>query len=196
MLSSGKKGFHARRPTVILALVLLLASSAADAFGQRAIYFVRHAEKEGDDLTTKGKLQAEQLALLLKDSGITSVFTSQFERTKKTAAPLLQQLQAQGVTVRQQTIPLSDGLLHSPEDPELLSDYAKQAAKTIREGGGDEIVLFVGHDVTVPAVIKAFGSRLTIKIEPTEFDRLFLLIPRRSSDPRPPGVIQLLHYAK
>lgn len=174
---------------------MILASSTSDAFGQRAIYLVRHAEKDGDDLTTKGKRQADQLASLLKDSGITAIYTSQFERTKKTAEPLIQSLKARGITVRQESLPLSEDLLKAPEDPTLLAEYGRQAVKTLKETGTQDIVLIVGHDSTVPAIIKALGSTVPVKIEPTEFDRLFLVLPRSETNKPPPGLLQILHYA-
>jgi broad specificity phosphatase PhoE len=189
------KGLTMNRRVAFLGLALVLATSTTRVFGQRAIYLVRHAEKAGDDLTPKGKMQAEQLATLLKDSGITVIYTSQFERTKKTAEPLVQKLKGQGLSVRQEGLPLSDDLLKAPEDPALLAEHGKQAVKTLKESSAADIVLIVGHDVTVPAIIKALGSNVPAKIETTEFDRLFLVVPRGDSDPRPPGLFQLLHYA-
>jgi broad specificity phosphatase PhoE len=183
------------RCVTVLVLAMVYATSTTSVFGQRAIYLVRHAEKDGDDLTPKGKMQAEQLATLLKDSGITVVYTSQFERTKKTAEPLIQKLKGQGFSVRQESLRLSDDLLKAPEDPALLAEHGKQAVKTLKESSATEIVLIVGHDVTVPAIITALGSNVPVKIEATEFDRLFLVIPRGDSDVRPPGFFQILHYS-
>jgi phosphohistidine phosphatase SixA len=179
----------------ISTITFVLALSTTSAFGQRAIYLVRHAEKVGDNLTAHGSIQAEQLASILLDSGITTVYTSQFERTKKTAAPLIQKLTAKGVTVRQEVLPISDDLLNSPDDPSLLAKHGNQAAKKFKQMSADDIILIVGHDVTVPAIINALGSTIPVKIEANEFDRLFLVLPRPSSDTRPPGLFQLPHYA-
>lgn len=183
------------RCVAVVGLAMVLASSTTSVFGQRAIYLVRHAEKAGDDLTPKGKMQADQLASLLKDSGITAIYRSQFERTKKTAEPLIQKLKAQGLSLRQESRPLSDDLLKAPEDPALLAEHGKQAVKKLKESSAEDIVFIVGHDVTVPAIIKALGSTVPVKIETTEFDRLFLVVPRSDSDARPPGLLQILHYA-
>jgi len=68
--------------------------------------------------------------------------------------------------------------------------------KKLKASNTDDIVLIVGHDVTVPAIIKAFGSMVPVMIETTEFDRLFLVVTRSDSDTRPPGLLQILHYAK
>jgi phosphohistidine phosphatase SixA len=189
------RGLTISQRVAFVGLVLVLATSPASVFAQRAIYLVRHADKDGDDLTSKGKVQAQHLAALLKDSGITVIYTSQYKRTKMTAQPLIEKLKGQGMSVRQESLPLSDALLNAPEDPALLADHGKQASRTLRANSAADIVLIVGHDVTVPAIIKAFGSNVPVKIEPTEFDRLFLLVPRGESDARPPGLLQLPHYA-
>jgi phosphohistidine phosphatase SixA len=183
------------RHVTVLGIAMILASSTTDTFGQRAIYLVRHAEKDGDDLTSKGKRQADQLASLLKDSGISAIYTSQFKRTEKTAEPLIQSLKAKGVTVRQESLPLSGELLNAPEDPTLLAEYGRHAVKKLKDTSPQDIILIVGHDVTVPAIIKALGTTVPVKIEPTEFDRLFLVVPRSDTHTLSPGLLQLLHYA-
>jgi len=38
--------------------------------------------------------------------------------------------------------------------------------------------LLVGHTGTVPALLKALGHPVEIKIPETEFDNLFVLIPK------------------
>ena len=56
-----------------------------------------------------------------------------------------------------------------------------------------EIVLIVGHDNTVPAVIKALNYPLPVTIGSTEFDRLFQAIPRKNG--QSPALLQIRHYA-
>jgi hypothetical protein len=48
----------------------------------------------------------------------------------------------------------------------------------------------------VPAVIKAMNGPSDIDIKATEFDHLFLVIPRNPGDSRPPGFFHLAHYAR
>jgi hypothetical protein len=48
--------------------------------------------------------------------------------------------------------------------------------------------LIVGHDRSVPALLKLFGHPVDIKIEPTEYDNLFVLVPKETG---PPTVLRL-----
>ena len=97
----------------------------------RAIYLVRHAEKQGDALTPTGQLQASKLAALLKDAGITTIYTSQFERTKLTALPLKLLIEGHGETIRLEAITIGASLLNAPTDPDLLEDYGNTVIATL-----------------------------------------------------------------
>src|SRR5437667_9313152 len=75
-----------------LALFLLVFVSASIASAQPIVVIVRHAEKAANggndpDLSSAGQARANELARILKDSGITAIFTSEFKRTQETAAP-------------------------------------------------------------------------------------------------------------
>jgi broad specificity phosphatase PhoE len=75
-----------------LALFILLFVSVSIASAQPVVVIVRHAEKPANggndpDLSSAGRARAEALARILKDSGITAIFTSEFKRTQETAAP-------------------------------------------------------------------------------------------------------------
>ena len=47
----------------------------------------------------------------------------------------------------------------------------------------NDVVLFVGHSNTVPALIKALGYPAEIKIPETEYDNLFVLFPKSEGAP-------------
>src|SRR5438046_2036742 len=75
-----------------LALFLLVFVSVSIASAQPVVVIVRHAEKAANggsdpDLSSAGRARADELARILKDSGITAIFTSEFKRTQETAAP-------------------------------------------------------------------------------------------------------------
>ncbi len=153
-----------------LGAVLTTWSSVADA--QRAILLVRHADRLDDSedtpLSKAGEARAQLLARLLKDAGVTAIYTSQFQRTIKTAEPLASSLQIKPVS-----IPAADreGLF-----------------KRIRAENRNDIVLIVGHDRSLPALLKLFGHPVDITIVPTEYDNLFVLVPKDSG---PPTVLRL-----
>jgi broad specificity phosphatase PhoE len=120
------------------------------------IVLVRHAERAetGNDpaLTAAGKGRAALLARMLREAGVTAIFTSTFRRTKETAAPLA-------------------AALHLI--PQVLQDDPAAARHQIQSGG--DRVLVVGHTNTIPAVITAFDGPPDVVIGEAEFDRLFVL---------------------
>lgn len=163
----------------------------ATARAQRAVYVIRHAERQGESLSAAGLARADRLADLLEHAGITTICTTQIERTKQTADPLRKRLEGRGLAVRARELPLPDELLRDPANAALLSAYGESVAAALRAGGPDEIVLVVGHDVMVPAVVRGLGASTDVVIAPDEFDHLFVVIPRAEGDERPAGVLHL-----
>ncbi len=157
-----------------MALVLgtVIAAFSSLAYAQRAVILVRHAERldwsEDSPLSKAGEARAQLLASLLKDAGVTAIYTSQFQRTMKTAEPLSRALKIKSVN-----IPAADRL-------GLFS--------RIQAENRDGIVLIVGHDSSVPAMLKLFGHPEDITISPNEYDNLFVLVPKGTS---PPTVLRL-----
>ena len=152
------------------ALVAILAGAAlltvaAAAPGQEAIYTVRHAERADQSadppLSTEGTGRAYRLRDLLKEAGVTRIFTSELRRTIETAAPLAA---AAHVT------PQIGG------DPESL-------ATRIAASGPGERVLVVGHSNTVPALLRLLGVDAAITIGESDYDDLFIVVPRKESRP-------------
>jgi broad specificity phosphatase PhoE len=158
----------------LLALVLgaALTSFTSAAYAQRAVFLVRHADRLNDSedtpLSKAGEARAQLLARMLKDAGITAIYTSQFQRTIKTAEPLARTLKINPVS-----IPAADreGLF-----------------RRIRADNRDGVVLIVGHDSSVPAMLKLLGHPVDIAIAPNEYDNLFMLVPK---DTGPPTVLRI-----
>src|SRR6266513_6019376 len=76
--------------TLVLLVSIFVAVTLASA--EPVVVVVRHAEKQAStgkdpDLSPAGRARAEALARILKDSGITAIFTSEFKRTQETAGP-------------------------------------------------------------------------------------------------------------
>jgi broad specificity phosphatase PhoE len=159
-------------------------------------YLVRHAEKDGDTLTAKGRAQAEKLASLLKNAGITTIYMTQFERTRLTAAPLTALLEAQGLRIRAFSLDLPASLVDHPDDTDLITSYGRSVVITLRDQSPDEVVLIINHDATLPAILRALRHQPKLTIQAKEFDRLFQIIPRSAGDTRPPGFFELVHYAQ
>jgi broad specificity phosphatase PhoE len=141
-----------------LALFLLVFVSASIASAQPVVVIVRHAEKAADggtdpDLSAAGRARADALARILKDSGITGIFTSEFKRTQETAAPTAT---LAGVA------------------PTVIAakDVAGLVAKLHRLSGN---VLVVGHGGTIPDIVKALGIDTPIQIPEDDYTELLIV---------------------
>jgi broad specificity phosphatase PhoE len=153
--------------TLIAALVLL-ATISCPAYAQRAVIIVRHADRldqsEDSPLSQAGEDRAQRLAGLLKDAGITAIYTSQRLRTKNTAEPL-----ASALKVKPVSIP--------------VADHREPLLDRIRADNRDDVVLIVSHETTVPVLLKLLGYPGDIAIARTEYDNLFVVVPQDNGSP-------------
>lgn len=121
------------------------------------VFLVRHAEKmTGPDpvLTADGAVRADDLADLLIDANIERIHSSDYKRTRQTAAPLAERL---GVDVE----------LYDPRD---LAGMAAQ----LKADGGRHLV--VGHSNTTGELTEFLGGEGGAPIvEATEYDRLYVV---------------------
>jgi broad specificity phosphatase PhoE len=148
-----------------LAVCVLIAASASSVFAQSSVFLVRHAERADSgmaaskmtgadpDLSGAGRLRAEALAKMLKDTKIAAIYTTEYKRTKQTAEPLATTL---GVPVT----------AFPSKDLAALMQKLKTATGN---------VLVVGHSNTVPEIIKALGVADPVVIGDDEFDNLFIV---------------------
>ena len=142
-----------------IALLLFCGLLISTAAAQSTIFIVRHAEKAqsgGDDpdLSEAGRARAESLANLLKDAGISAIYTSEVKRTQQTAAPLAKALHL---------------------EPSIVPAKDRGALVTkIRSSSGN--VLVVGHSNTIPDLIKALGVAMPINIADNDYDNLFVVV--------------------
>jgi broad specificity phosphatase PhoE len=159
----------------ILVVVVQLALGVA-ARAQEAIFLVRHGETvapKGTDLrplSEAGQRCAVLLATLLKDAGINAIFTSDAERTVKTAEPLAELLRIE---------PKALGQLNTQFKQNDIDTFAA----LLRSEHRRDIVLVVGHANSVPALLKALGHPVEVNIPETEFDNLFVLVPKSDGPP-------------
>ena len=77
-------------------LLLGLCVSGVGYAGEYTLYFVRHFEKQATsqdpELTTQGHQQAEQLADLLDNVGLTHIYSTDYRRTQQSAASVAKKL--------------------------------------------------------------------------------------------------------
>jgi broad specificity phosphatase PhoE len=150
------------------ALQLAVALAPAPALAQaplRAVIVVRHAEKtsapkENPPLSPAGKDRAQALLETLRDAGITTIVTTDQQRTRLTAAPLAEVLHLQA-----QIVPRTE----KPEDD------AVAIGSLVRKAGGT--VLVVSHQLTIPRIIAVLGGPQVATVCDVEFSNLYVLLP-------------------
>jgi len=155
-----------------LFLILIALAPARRASAQEAIYLVRHAERADQsadsELSTKGVGRSYKLRDMLKDAGITKIYTTELRRTIETAAPFA-------------------AAAHITPVPFKADDTATLMA-SVRAVGPRDRVLIVGHANTLPDLLRAAGVTSSIAIKDDEYDDLFIVVPRTGA---PPVLIRL-----
>jgi phosphohistidine phosphatase SixA len=166
-----------KQKTLILLALLISAtifsfpSIAQDDFKPQTVFLIRHAEKENEPrqdppLKPEGVARSQELARLLGATGIKTIITSQFTRTKKTAEPLATKL---GVTV---TV---ISLKSNPTNPRLIAEEStREVVNKILESTGEN-ALVVGHSNSIPDVIKMLGGDVVPMIDEQKFNDLFVV---------------------
>lgn len=157
-------------------LLTLFATAQAGASTQNpvtTVILVRHAEKTAATemqsdvpLSDAGAARAHELARVLADTHIDAIYTTQFVRTRQTAAPLAKQHEIKAVAV------------------EAGDSYAEDMAKMIRTKHAGETVVIVGHSNTTPAVIRALGVSSAPAISDSQYDDLFIVTLAPGATPR------------
>jgi broad specificity phosphatase PhoE len=159
--------------TLRLFVCLLAFFFAASATAQPPVIFlVRHAERAAisghvpsdTGLSPVGRKRAEALARVLQDAQIAAVYTTEYKRTRETAAPV-----AQSLGIQPEVIPGDD----------LRGLMAK-----LKASSGN--VLVVGHSNTLPQIISALGVSSRVTVAESDYDNLFLVVLER-----PPRLIHL-----
>lgn len=147
-----------------LSLIALVAAAPALVHAQPAtVILVRHAEKasqtESDPvLSEAGTQRAKDLAAALADARIGSVITTQYQRTRLTAADVLS---ATGLT----PIVVTAG----------AASHVADVAAAIRARPAGETVLVVGHSNTITAIIGALGGPKLGNICDSQYANLYVL---------------------
>ncbi len=141
-------------------LLMFLTISAPEVCAEvnRTIYLLRHAEKQTDEskdplLTVMGQRRALNIAKMLKNRNISTIYSSDFNRTKQTAQPLAELL----------------GLTVTIYDPAKLEIFAKQL---LRSQGN---LLIVGHSNTTPGLASLLGGEDFGEIDHLEYHRVYQL---------------------
>ncbi len=141
-----------------LACCLIGNASASDQDSGHTLYLVRHAEKQSDGshdpaLNDAGKKRSMQLAILLQDKDIKTIWSSDFKRTRETAKPLLSSL------VLQLNI----------YDPRNQADLVENLLEN------QQNTLIVGHSNTIPELARLICDCLIADMNESEYDRMIVI---------------------
>jgi broad specificity phosphatase PhoE len=139
---------------LLLSIFVVVTAASAEPF----VVIVRHAEKAASagndpDLAPAGRARADALARILKDSGVTAIFTSEFKRTQETAAP-----SAKSNGVAATIVP--------------AKDVAALVLKLHQLKGN---ALVVAHGDTIPNIAKALGIDRPIQIPDDDYNELLVV---------------------
>jgi broad specificity phosphatase PhoE len=156
------------RAFVLAAALALLGAGVSSGGGQApapattTVILVRHAEKASmpaadPPLTSAGEARARALLAAVRDAGVSAIITTQFARTKSTAAPAAAAL---GISPE---VVMAGGATH-----------VQDVAAAVRRHAG-QTVLVVGHSNTIPAIIAALGAPQPPPICDEEYDNLYIV---------------------
>ena len=149
------------------------AGIAATPDSTTTILVVRHAEKDtlmlGSDprLSAAGTLRARELARVLADAGISTIYSTAWQRNRLTAMPLATQL----------------------GDTLTIIDAVDATVAALRHHRG-ETVLVVGHSNTVPQIIEQLTGVKILAFTEGDYDRLYVV----TLAPGRPGRLLSLRY--
>lgn len=160
-----------RQAVRTLLMVSLLAAWAPAASADQVIFLVRHAERAptpagqpasaahgmlGEDppLSLAGEQRAARLAVMLGSADVKQIVTTEYKRTRQTAAPLAEKLKLKP-------------LMAAAKDPDPIVARVKTT-----QGN----VLIVGHSNTVPDLIRKLGVTETVAIGDDDYDNLFVVV--------------------
>jgi phosphohistidine phosphatase SixA len=145
----------------VLGAVVLFAYFATFARPVTTVILVRHAEKKIEpnnpdpDLTDSGQQRAQEIARMFGNSGLNTIYATQFKRTQQTVKPLSDR---SGVSV---------SLLNSNQSDELV--------KQILTNHRGQTVFVSGHNNSVPAIVSTLSGDSFPIIPESEYDNLFIV---------------------
>jgi 2,3-bisphosphoglycerate-dependent phosphoglycerate mutase len=131
-----------------------------------SVFLVRHADRlETDGLNTAGFVRADELARVLDEADVDAIYSSNFNRTQQTVAPLATAL---GISTT----------IYDHNDLPGLADL-------IRNNHKGQTVVIVGHSNTVGPTIGALGiTNAPGDLPHDEFDHLYLVTLSRHAFPK------------
>ncbi len=162
-------------PLKRLLLALAVVVAAPVSAQPSTVIVVRHAEKStappANDpvLSTEGMQRASDLATALAGARVTTVITTQLQRTQLTAKHLSDAL-GKPPTIVPAAAP--------------MSAHFEAVAAAVRSRPAGEVVLVVGHSNTVTAIVAALGGPRLPDVCDAQYSLMFILEFQATGAPR------------
>jgi len=129
------------------------------------IIIVRHAEKDtmktDPPLTSEGRERAGRLAQMLRSSGITAIYATQYIRTQQTVQPI-----AESLHLKPQILTVN---------PDNIEEHVTSLIKKIRNEQAGKVVLIASHGNVIPLLLRDIGVKDEITIGDGEYNNLFIV---------------------
>lgn len=156
-----------------LALAFSLSAAFARPAADTVVLVVRHAEKAGPSgdvpLSAEGEARALSLVEVARGAGVQVVITTQFQRTRQTAAPV-----AASAGISSEVIAAGNA----------VGEHVTAIAEAIRGRLAGRTILVVGHSNTVPAIVAALGGPKLPDLCDEQYDALFTIVLSREGASR------------
>lgn len=132
---------------------------SASTHDTAVFHLVRHAEKAADpagdpELSDAGRARAQRLAVLLQDAPPTAIYSTDYARTRQTAAPTAARYGR-------------DVAIYDARRP--VAGFAEELRRRHVDGG--DVVLVVGHSNTVSSIASAICRCDVPPLREDEYDR-------------------------
>ena len=151
---------------IVFALFLALFTSCNNS-ETTTFYLVRHAEKEMNDstekknddpkLTKEGEQRAQKLAEILKEEKISAIYSTKYQRNRKTVVPLAK---SKDLSVNN----------YEWYDWQPMIDTIK------KKYTGDKVVICGHGDNLLPMIDYLNGKRPQKKLDKQEYDKIFKVV--------------------
>ncbi|HEX7939157.1 MAG TPA: histidine phosphatase family protein, partial [Gemmatimonadaceae bacterium] len=154
-----------RRGSLLAALAVAFTASSTLRAQPSIVILVRHAEKAATPandpvLSPEGVQRSLDLAAALSGARVSSVVTTQLQRTQLTAKPISDALGKAPIVV-----PVA-----SP-----VSAHIEAVAAAVRTQPAGSVVLVVGHSNTIPAIVAALGGPKLPDLCDPQYSVMFVL---------------------
>jgi 2,3-bisphosphoglycerate-dependent phosphoglycerate mutase len=158
-----------RIKTIVVFALLVIVFGAVIAFGYfttfsrpvTTVILVRHAEKKIEpdnpdpDLSPEGQMRAQEIARVFADSGIQTIYATQYKRTQQTVGPLANRL---GVPITA-----------------IDAKQSAEVVKCITTDNRGQTVFVAGHNNTIPEIVNMLSGEKLGNIPESEFDNVFIV---------------------